>query len=76
MTSGPVCHPNSVAWLLAIRRPQLAHGTRLIIDQQQPAQQPYKICFPVGCMADYPVTDDMIAKMKKDLDGRRKQLPT
>ncbi|HMA56775.1 MAG TPA: invasion associated locus B family protein [Pseudolabrys sp.] len=44
---------------------QLAHGTRLIIDQQQPAQQPYKICFPVGCMADYPVTDDMVAKMKK-----------
>ncbi|MGB8639788.1 MAG: invasion associated locus B family protein, partial [Pseudolabrys sp.] len=44
---------------------QLAHGTRLLIDQQQPTQQPYKICFPVGCMADYPVTDDMIAKMKK-----------
>jgi invasion protein IalB len=44
---------------------QLAHGTRLLIDQNQPAQSPYKICFPVGCMADYPVTDDMIAKMKK-----------
>ena len=44
---------------------QLQHGTRMIIDQDQPAQQPYKICFPVGCMSDYPVTDDMIAKMKK-----------
>ena len=44
---------------------QLAHGTRMMIDQDQPAQQPYKICFPVGCMADYPVTDDMVAKMKK-----------
>jgi invasion protein IalB len=44
---------------------QLAHGTRMIIDQGQPAQQPYKICFPVGCMSDYPVTDDMLAKMKK-----------
>ena len=44
---------------------QLQHGTRLIIDQGQPAQEPYKICFPVGCMSDYPVTDDMIAKMKK-----------
>ena len=43
----------------------LQHGTRLLIDQNQPAQSPYKICFPVGCMADYPVTDDMIAKMKK-----------
>jgi invasion protein IalB len=44
---------------------QLAHGTRVIIDQGQPAQSPYKICFPVGCMSDYPVTDDMIANLKK-----------
>jgi invasion protein IalB len=44
---------------------QLVHGTRLIIDQQQPQQSPYKICFPVGCMADYPATDEMIANMKK-----------
>jgi invasion protein IalB len=44
---------------------QLSHGTRMLIDQGQPAQEPYKICFPVGCMSDYPVTDDMIAQMKK-----------
>jgi invasion protein IalB len=44
---------------------QLQHGTRMIIDQGQPAQEPYKICFPVGCMADYPVTDATIAAMKK-----------
>jgi invasion protein IalB len=44
---------------------QLAHGTRLLIDQGQPTQSPYSICFPVGCMADYQVPDDMIAKMKK-----------
>ena len=44
---------------------QLQHGTRLIIDQNQPATAPYAICFPVGCMADYEVTADMIAQMKK-----------
>jgi invasion protein IalB len=44
---------------------QLAQGTRMIIDKEQPMQEPYKICFPVGCMSDYPVTDDMVAKMKK-----------
>ena len=44
---------------------QLAHGTRMIIDQGQPAQEPYKICFPVGCMSDYALTDDIIGKMKK-----------
>lgn len=44
---------------------QLQHGTRLLIDQDQPQQSPYKICFPVGCMADYPATDEMVAKMKK-----------
>ena len=44
---------------------QLAHGTRMILDSEQPQQQPYKICFPVGCMSDYPVDDAMLAKMKK-----------
>ncbi|MSO67553.1 MAG: invasion associated locus B family protein [Pseudolabrys sp.] len=44
---------------------QLSHGTRMIIDQGQPTQQPYKICFPVGCMSDYPVDDAMVAIMKK-----------
>jgi invasion protein IalB len=44
---------------------QLQHGTRVIIDQGQPVNEPYKICFPVGCMSDYPVTDDMIKQMKK-----------
>jgi invasion protein IalB len=44
---------------------QLQHGTRLIIDQSAPVNEPYKICFPVGCMSDYPVSDEMIASMKK-----------
>jgi invasion protein IalB len=44
---------------------QLQHGTRLIIDQDKPINEPYKICFPVGCMSDYPVSDEMIKKMKK-----------
>ena len=44
---------------------QLQHGTRLIIDQGQPQQAPYSICFPVGCMSDYEATPDMVAKMKK-----------
>jgi invasion protein IalB len=60
--------PEGEAKVLRVTVPlgmQLQHGTRMIIDQGQPAQEPYKICFPVGCMSDYPVTDDMIAKMKK-----------
>jgi invasion protein IalB len=60
--------PEGEAKVLRVTVPlgmQLAHGTRMVIDQGTPAQQPYKICFPVGCMSDYPVTDDMIAKMKK-----------
>ena len=44
---------------------QLQHGTRLIIDQGTPVNEPYKICFPVGCMSDYPVSDEMIKQMKK-----------
>jgi invasion protein IalB len=44
---------------------QLIHGTRLIIDQNQPMTAPYVICFTNGCMADYEASPDMIGKMKK-----------
>ena len=44
---------------------QLIHGTRVIIDQNQPMTAPYVICFTNGCMADYEANPDMIAKMKK-----------
>jgi invasion protein IalB len=44
---------------------QLAHGTRLIIDQNQPLTAPYVICFTNGCMADYDANADMIGKLKK-----------
>jgi invasion protein IalB len=43
---------------------QLVHGTRVIIDQNQPMTAPYVICFTNGCMADYEANTDMIAKMK------------
>jgi len=43
---------------------QLVHGTRVIIDQNQPMTAPYVICFTNGCMADYEASSDMITKMK------------
>ena len=43
---------------------QLVHGTRVIIDQNQPLTAPYVICFTNGCMADYEASADMIGKMK------------
>ena len=44
---------------------QLVHGTRIIIDQNQPLTAPYVICFTNGCMADYEANADMVGKMKK-----------
>jgi invasion protein IalB len=44
---------------------QLVHGTRVIVDQNQPMTAPYVICFTNGCMADYDAGGDLIAKMKK-----------
>jgi invasion protein IalB len=44
---------------------QLVHGTRVIVDNNQPAQSPYVICFANGCMSDYEVTPEMLANMKK-----------
>ncbi len=43
---------------------QLVHGTRVIIDQNQPLTAPYVICVTNGCMADYEASGDMIGKMK------------
>jgi invasion protein IalB len=43
---------------------QLVHGTRVIVDQNQPMTAPYVICFTNGCMADYDASGDMIPKMK------------
>jgi invasion protein IalB len=44
---------------------QLQHGTRLIIDQDNPATAPYFMCFPNGCMADYQADDALVNKLKK-----------
>jgi invasion protein IalB len=44
---------------------QLVHGTRIIIDGNQPQQAPYVICFQNGCMSDYEATPETIASLKK-----------
>jgi len=44
---------------------QLVHGTRIIIDSNQPQQAPYVICFQNGCMSDYEATPEVIAALKK-----------
>jgi invasion protein IalB len=44
---------------------QLQHGTRIIIDSNQPQQAGYVICFANGCMSDYEATPEMIANLKK-----------
>jgi len=44
---------------------QLVHGTRIIVDNNQPQQSPYVICFANGCMSDYEATPELIANMKK-----------
>ena len=48
----------------------LQHGTRLIVDQQQPSAAPFVTCLPPvvppgGCIADYEATADLIGRMKK-----------
>lgn len=43
----------------------IQHGTRLIIDQNQPLTAPYVTCFANGCIADYELSADTLGKMKK-----------
>jgi invasion protein IalB len=47
----------------------LQHGTRLIVDQMQPATAPFVTCLPPGlppggCISDYEATADLIGRMK------------
>jgi invasion protein IalB len=44
---------------------QLIQGTRVIVDNNHPAQSPYMICFANGCMSDYEAPPELIADMKK-----------
>lgn len=44
---------------------QLAAGTRLTLDSEQPAAAAYVMCTPGGCLSDYDVTPDYIEKLKK-----------
>ena len=43
----------------------LANGTRVLIDQNQPLTAPFGFCVPAGCMADYDITPETIANLKK-----------
>ena len=43
----------------------LVHGTRIIIDNNPPAQSPFVICFQNGCMSDYEISPEMLNQMKK-----------
>ncbi len=43
---------------------QVAHGTRLIIDRDDPQRRPYLACFASGCVSDYDASSAMIGGMK------------
>jgi invasion protein IalB len=47
----------------------LQHGTRLIVDQEQPSTAPFTTCLPTnvppaGCIADYEATSDLIDRLR------------
>jgi invasion protein IalB len=43
----------------------LIPGTRIIVDQEAPISAPFSVCIAGGCIADYEVDAEMVAKMKK-----------
>ena len=44
---------------------QLSHGTRMILDQGQPATAPFVVCMQNGCMADHEVSAEIVGRIKK-----------
>jgi invasion protein IalB len=43
----------------------LGNGTRVLVDQNQPLAAPFTFCVPAGCMADYEITPETVANLKK-----------
>jgi invasion protein IalB len=43
----------------------LRPGTRVIVDNGESMTESYVKCFPVGCMADFEASDELIGRMKK-----------
>jgi invasion protein IalB len=44
---------------------QIPQGTRLLLDKEEPQLGKYVVCLPNGCMADFEVNKDFVAKLKK-----------
>jgi invasion protein IalB len=44
---------------------QIPQGTRLLLDKEEPQLGRYVVCLPNGCMADFEVSKDFVAKLKK-----------
>jgi invasion protein IalB len=61
----PEGEPNKILRVTLPLGVMLVHGTRLIVDNNTPAQSPYVICFANGCISDYQLTPDLLANMKK-----------
>src|ERR1700741_975500 len=62
---GPAGEPKKILRVTLPLGMQLVHGTRVIIDQNQPMTAPYVICFTNGCTGDYDPSGEPIGKMKK-----------
>ena len=44
---------------------QLQHGTHLVLDGADLGSAPYFACTPVGCLSDYEINAETVAKFKK-----------
>lgn len=43
----------------------LRHGTRMIVDSQQPMTGSFNFCLPNGCWADFEIDKDFVGRLKK-----------
>jgi invasion protein IalB len=64
----PAYEPKKILRVTVPLGMQLAHGTRVIIDNNPPQRTPYVVCFDHGCESDYEATPELIANLKKGLN--------
>jgi invasion protein IalB len=67
MVSAVLVEPEGERKLLRVTVPEpiaVQPGTRIMVDQGQPASAAYITCFQASCMAEIEATPDFVAKMK------------
>lgn len=67
--------PDPIMVIMAPNGVELRAGIGFSIDKEKIGKFPYAVCNPVGCRSIFPITKELLAKMKKGSKMQFRMLP-